>query len=230
MSDVPLIERLKKARIVQVLVVYVGAAWVVYQITGRGPHSDIATLLLAGVAITALANAVIGLLTYMADDEQLRDLTFWGLGSLGGVTWDALMICLPLIVIPAIILMRQANALNALILGEAEAGHLGYRLETLKPRLLMLTALGIGSSVAITGIIGFVGLVVPHLIRLSMGPDHRHLMPAAALLGASMLLFADMIARQIVSPAELPIGIVTAFIGGPFFLWLLIRRQRHQES
>lgn len=195
----------------------------VYRLANVEGRTDVATMLLAGVAINALMGAATGLLTYMADDAQLRTLTFWAMGSLGGVTWVQVLAVAPLILIPLFILPFFAHALNAILLGEAEAGHLGFNLERIKQGLIVLVALVVGSTVALTGVIGFVGLVVPHLLRLMLGPDHRLLLPASALLGASLLLAADLLARTLVTPAELPIGIITAALGGPFFLWLLGR-------
>lgn len=199
----------------------------VYRLSHVNGQTDVATLLLAGIAINAVAGAATGLLTYMADDAQLRTLTFWSMGSLGSANWEQVMTAAPFILFAIIVIPLQAKALNAILLGEAEAGHLGFNLERIKKMLIVLVAMAVGTAVTLTGIIGFVGLVVPHLLRLAMGPDHRFLLPASALLGGSLLLAADLLARTIVAPAELPIGIITAALGGPFFLWLLMRfRQR----
>jgi iron complex transport system permease protein len=192
----------------------------------RDGRASIATILLAGVAINALCGAGIGLLTFLADEQQLRSLVFWTMGSLGATTWKALPLALPLIVAPTILLMRATRALDAFALGEREAGHLGVDTERLKRRLLVLVALCTGAAVSVCGIIGFVGLVVPHLMRLACGPGHRLVLPGAALLGAALLTAADLAARLVVAPAELPIGVVTALVGGPFFLWLLVRQLR----
>lgn len=198
----------------------------VYRLGRRDGQTQVATMLLAGVALTALAGAVIGLMTYLADDATLRALTFWNLGSLNGASYARLW---PLLVVAlgvALWLPRRADALNALLLGESEARHLGFDIEQVKRELILCTALGVGAAVAAAGLIGFVGLVVPHLMRLLVGPDHRLLLPASALAGGALLLFADLAARLLVAPAEMPIGIVTALIGAPFFLYLLIR-SRH---
>ncbi|MFT5503336.1 MAG: iron complex transport system permease protein [Gammaproteobacteria bacterium] len=152
------------------------------------------------------------------------------MGSFGGTTWKSFFAAAPWILLATIYISFHANALNALLLGEAEAGHLGFNLQSLKLRLIVATALSVGAAVAVTGIIGFVGLVVPHLLRLVVGPDYRVLLPGSALMGAILLMAADLIARTIVVPAELPIGIITAVLGGPFFLWLLMRRQFRLES
>jgi iron complex transport system permease protein len=183
-------------------------------------------MLLAGIALNALAGAGTGLTTIVADDAQLRDITFWLLGSLGGATWASLSAVAPFVLIGVLGAPFLAKSLNAMLLGESEARHLGIHVEHVKLGVVMVTALTVGAAVALAGIIGFVGLVVPHLLRLTMGPDHRGLLPGSALLGASLLLGADLLARTIAAPAELPIGIVTAFIGAPFFLWLLLRNRQ----
>lgn len=195
----------------------------VYRLGRRDGQTQVATMLLAGVALTALSGAIIGLFTYLADDATLRALTFWNLGSLNGASyarlWPLLLVALGV----ACWLPRRADALNAMLLGESEARHLGFDTERIKRELILCTALGVGAAVAAAGMIGFVGLVVPHLMRLLVGPDHRLLLPASALAGGALLLLADLAARLVVAPAEMPIGIVTALIGAPFFLYLLIR-------
>jgi iron complex transport system permease protein len=183
----------------------------------------VATLLLAGVAINAIAMAGVGWLTYLADERQLRDLTFWTLGSLGGADWQRLAIIAPWVLLPLCLLPVSARALNALLLGEHEAAFLGFRPQRLQLMLITLVALMVSAAVAFTGVIGFVGLVAPHLMRLLLGPDHRVLLPAAALCGAALVVAADTLARTMVAPAELPLGVLTALVGGPFFLWLLLR-------
>ncbi|CAH0186816.1 Hemin transport system permease protein HmuU [Pseudomonas sp. Bi70] len=195
----------------------------VYRLGRRNGQTSVTTMLLAGIALNALAFACIGLFTYLADDATLRTLTFWNLGSLNGASYARLWPLLLVTLAVALWLPRRAQALNALLLGESEARHLGVAVERLKRELVFCTALGVGAAVAAAGMIGFIGLVVPHLVRLLVGPDHRVLLPASALAGASLLLLADLFARLILSPAELPIGIVTALIGAPFFLYLLLR-------
>lgn len=200
-----------------------GVTALVYRLGRRDGQTSVATMLLAGIALTALASSAVGLFTYLADDATLRTLTFWNLGSLNGASYQRLW---PLVLVASAValwLPRRAEALNALLLGESEARHLGFDVEKLKRELVFCTALGVGAAVAAAGLIGFIGLVVPHLVRLLVGPDHRVLLPASLLAGASLLLFADLIARLALAPAELPIGIVTAFIGAPFFLYLLLR-------
>jgi iron complex transport system permease protein len=196
-----------------------------YRISTRQGRTSVATMLLAGIALGALAGAFTGLLVFWADDQQLRDLTFWGLGSLAGATWTKNLMAAPLILPVILALPLMARGLNALALGEASARHLGVDVQRFKNIAILCVAAATGAAVAVSGGIGFVGIVVPHLLRLLIGPDHRFLLPASALLGAILLLFADAIARQIVPPAELPIGIVTAAAGAPFFLWILLRRR-----
>ncbi|WP_339516145.1 FecCD family ABC transporter permease [Pseudomonas sp. RL_15y_Pfl2_60] len=195
----------------------------VYRLGRRDGVTHVGTMLLAGIALTALAGAAIGLFTYLADDATLRTLTFWNLGSLNGASYPRLWPLLIVTIGVGLWLPRRASALNALLLGESEARHLGIDVERVKRELVLCTALGVGAAVAAAGMIGFIGLVVPHLVRLLAGPDHRLLLPASALAGASLLLFADLLARLVLAPAELPIGIVTALIGAPFFLYLLLR-------
>jgi iron complex transport system permease protein len=202
------------------------ATLLVYRFASRHGETSVATMLLAGIGVAAIANAGIGILIFVSDDDQLRTLNFWLLGSLAGGNWTLVLPVLGFLALPIVLLPRYAAGLNAFALGEAEAGHLGYDVEQLKRRLIVLSALAAGASVAVAGIIGFVGLVVPHLVRLALGADHRLVMPAAALLGGSLLVAADILARTLVIPAELPIGIVTSLAGGPVFLWLLLRRRR----
>jgi iron complex transport system permease protein len=200
-----------------------GVTAVVYRLGRRDGQTSVAIMLLAGVAMTALAGSIIGLFTYLADDATLRTLTFWNLGTLNGASYARLW---PLLIVCALViawLPRRAKALNALLLGESEARHLGIEVERLKRELILCIALGVGAAVAAAGLIGFIGLIVPHLIRLLVGPDHRVVLPASALAGATLLLCADIFARLVLAPAELPIGIVTAFLGAPFFLFLLVR-------
>lgn len=197
----------------------------VYRLASRSGHRSIATMLLTGIAINAITGAATGLLTFIATDAQLRSITFWSLGSLGGGTWEAVGAAAPFIIAALLLLPRHAGALNALALGEQEAGHIGIDVERVKRILVILCSLAVGASVAVAGVIGFIPLVAPHLLRLLIGPDNRFLLTGSALLGAILLLGADLIARTIVAPAELPIGIVTASLGAPFFLWLLMRQR-----
>jgi iron complex transport system permease protein len=198
-----------------------------YRIATHIGQTSVATMLLAGIALSALANAVTGVLIFIADDKQLRDLTFWGLGSLAGANWTKILSAGPIILISLAVVPFLARGLNALTLGEAAAFHMGVPVQRLKNIAIVSVAASTGAAVAVSGGIGFVGIVVPHVLRLIIGPDHRYLLPASALLGGTLLIFADMIARTIVPPAELPIGIITAFVGAPFFLWILLRGRSH---
>ena len=185
-----------------------------------------ATLLLAGIAINALTGALTGVLVYLANDAQLRDFTFWSMGSLASGSWTAVgLAALPIAMALGVILTR-ARALDAMLLGEREALHLGVRVQRLKHIVMIAAALAVSSAVAVCGVIAFVGIVVPHVVRLLAGPDHRIVLPGSMLAGATLLLVADSFARVIIAPAELPIGLVTAAIGSPFFLWLLVRKRK----
>lgn len=196
-----------------------------YRVATRRGQTSVATMLLAGIALGALAGALTGALIYMADDRQLRDLTFWGLGSLAGATWTKIATAGPIIAIVLVVVPFLARGLNGLALGEAAANHLGISVQRLKNIAIVAVAAATGASVAVSGTIGFIGIVVPHILRLLIGPDHRFLLPASAMLGAILLLLADAVSRTLVAPAELPIGIITATFGAPFFLWILLRRR-----
>jgi iron complex transport system permease protein len=199
--------------------------YVLAQNAGAGPGTSMAMMLLAGVAVNALAGAGLGFLSFMATDEQLRSLQFWLLGSLGGARWSAVMLVAAIVVVSAVAALALAKPLNALALGEAQASMLGVEVERLKRICIVITALAVGCVTATTGIIGFIGLVAPHAMRLLVGSDHRLVLPGSALLGACLVLFADAVARTVAKPAELPLGVLTAFVGVPFFL-LLLRAQR----
>jgi iron complex transport system permease protein len=201
----------------------------IYRLATSGGRTQVATMLLAGIAINAIAGAGIGLMTFIANDDQLRDITFWSLGSLGRASWPNIGAMLPLVLIALLPLLMLSRPLNALLLGEAEAGHLGVDVQRIKTLVVLAVALAVGAGVAVAGIIGFVGLVVPHLLRLMAGPDHRIVLPGAALLGAALLVGTDLLARTIAVPAEVPIGIMTALVGGPFFLWLLLRDRKQRQ-
>jgi len=205
------------------------ATLLVLRISSVRGRVDVATMLLAGVAIGVLVGALIGLATYLSDDQQLRSLTLWTMGSLAGASWAQVGVMSALILPGLFYLRRLARSLDVMALGAREAAHLGVPVERVRARVVLWVALMIGASVGFTGMIGFVGLVVPHLWRLAAGPGHRRLIPGAMWLGASLLMAADLAARQLAAPAELPIGVLTALMGGPFFLALLIQ-QRHQHS
>lgn len=207
-----------------------GTTWVVYSVSCVSGRTVVATMLLVGIAINALAQSGVSILSFIASDAQLRSIVFWSMGSLGGASWTKVWpVLLSTALTVTIMLGWLSRPLNVLLLGEAEAGYLGIHTDGIKRCIVALVALTVGAGVAATGPIGFVGLVVPHLLRLWIGPDHRYLLPGVLLLGAILLLVADLIARTVLAPAELPIGIVTAAMGAPFFLFLLLR-QRGQWS
>lgn len=187
---------------------------------------SIAGLLLSGIALNALAAAVIGLCTYLATDEQLRTLSFWTLGSLAGANWALAGVLLITLVLALWALRQLTHAMNALALGEAAAAHVGVNVRALRMRVIMLVAVLCGFAVAWCGMIGFIGLVAPHIVRLLVGPDQRRLAPLAMLVGAILLLLADTAARTVAIPAEIPVGIFTALLGAPFFLVLLARMRK----
>ncbi len=187
--------------------------------------TSVTIMLLAGVAISALSGAAIGFLNFSADDQMLRDLTLWSMGSLAGANWAGIGLASVTLTVLLFWFNKKAMPLNALLLGESEARHLGVPVQKLKRQLILLSAVGVGVTVSICGAIGFIGLVIPHLGRMLSGPDHRTLLPISALLGALLLTCADMIARVLSAPAELPVGIVTALIGAPFFIYLLFQQR-----
>lgn len=212
---------------------FIGAAataFLVYRISSFNRKVSISTMLLAGIALNALCGAGTGALTFLADDAQLRSITFWSLGSLGSASWETVGVVAPFVLVSIVGLVYVGQHLNALLLGEAEAGHLGTSVDTVKRVVLLLSTLAIGASVAVTGVIGFAGLVTPHLLRLIIGPDNRFLLPGSALLGGILLIVTDLIARTIAAPAELPIGIIMAAIGAPFFLWLLLKNRGRETG
>jgi iron complex transport system permease protein len=198
---------------------------ILYSIASRGGRTSIAIFLLAGLAIAAIANAGIGLLVFVADDRQLRDITFWMLGSLSGATWPKAATLAPVLAVALTACLSVARGLDVLVLGEAEAFHSGIDVERLKRIAIVLVSAMTGVAVSVCGVVGFVGIVVPHLLRLAIGPAHRLLLPASALLGAVLMTGADTLARTIVAPAEMPIGILTAAVGAPIFLAILLRQR-----
>ncbi|WP_454616991.1 FecCD family ABC transporter permease [Bradyrhizobium cenepequi] len=198
---------------------------ILYSIANRSGRTSIAIFLLAGIAIAAIANAGIGLLVFIADDRQLRDITFWMLGSMSGATWGKIATLAPVLAVALIACLSIARGLDVLVLGEAEAFHSGADVERLKRISIILVSAMTGVAVSVCGVVGFVGIVVPHLLRLVIGPAHRLLLPASVLLGAVLLVGADTMARTIVSPAEMPIGVLTAAVGAPFFLAILLRQR-----
>ena len=194
---------------------------VVLRLSSVGSKTVVANMLLAGIALNSIAGAATGVLVYLADEDQLRDLTFWTLGSLGGADWGDVQLGILVIGLPTLAALFLARSLNVMLLGESAAYTLGVDIQRMKTAIVALVCVIVGCCVSMTGMIGFVGLVVPHLCRLLFGPDNRKVVPASLLLGAILLLGSDLVSRLVILPAELPIGIVTSMIGGPFFLALL---------
>tara|TARA_B100000780_G_scaffold55351_1_gene34804 strand:- start:1705 stop:2724 length:1020 start_codon:yes stop_codon:yes gene_type:complete len=202
------------------------ATLLVYRLATSGMGTSVTTMLLAGIAIGALAGALNSLLSYFSDNDMLRQISLWQMGNLSGASWLKVSIMGVVAVLLMSLFPRDSKALNALLLGESEARHLGINVQWVKRRLITLTALGVGVSVAVAGLVGFVGLIMPHIIRLMIGPDHRWLIPASGLAGAVLLVIADSLARVVVIPAELPTGILTAILGAPFFVILLLQQRK----
>lgn len=199
------------------------AAWLLYVFATRGGVTSVSMILLAGVALSAFAGALTGILIFRANDTALRDLTFWTMGSFAGATWSRIGLLCPFLLVAAWITAGLAAPLNALLLGESDARLMGYPVERIKRLAMLAVACAVGPTVSFAGAIGFVGVVVPHLVRLVTGPDHRLVLPGSALLGAALLMAADTLARVIAMPADVPVGIVTAVLGTPVFVWLLTR-------
>ena len=198
------------------------ATWIVLFVGQRG--GGVSTMLLAGIALNAVALSGVGLLSYLSSDLQLRSISFWALGSLNGASWQAVSIAM---VIPAaiVLMIREAHPLNLMTLGDEEAQYLGVSHQQLRTRIVFLSAVAVGVGVALTGVIAFLGLIVPHLVRMMLGARHQILIPGSALLGALLLVVADLLSRLLLAPAELPVGILTALVGGPFFIYLILRQQ-----
>lgn len=202
------------------------ATMMVYRLSTEHGKTYISTMLLAGVAITALAGGLTGLLIFYANESQLRDITFWNLGSISGANWQLVGLLMLVITIGVYTILKNAKELEIMQLGDQEAAYLGVRVEQTKRRIILVVVFIVGTCVAFTGMIGFVGLVVPHLVRIyCKNTSFSSTMLYTAFVGAILLVLADTIARTIVNPAELPIGILTALIGAPFFLWLLVQNK-----
>ncbi len=208
---------------------FVGAMLVmmsVYSISLKRGRTNIALLLLAGVAISALAGAITGLLTFISTEEELRDLTFWGLGSLGGANWTKVAILFVITFLGIIFLARNGKVLNAMMLGDQNAQHLGVNVKVHHKSIIWFASLIVGTSVAFAGSIGFVGLIVPYILRLLVKSDFRIILPLSAIYGAILLLGSDILCRTIAEPREVPIGIITAFMGAPIFIIILIKMKK----
>ncbi|WP_227667391.1 iron chelate uptake ABC transporter family permease subunit [Klebsiella quasipneumoniae] len=201
------------------------AVMVVIFILSRAEEGSLSRLLLVGIAINALCGALVGVLAWLSNDAQLRQLSLWGMGSLGQAEWPTLLVATTLIIPAALAVWWMASHLNLLQLGDEEAHYLGVNVRALQRWLLLCSAVLVAAAVAISGVIGFIGLVVPHLMRLWLGPDHRGLVPGSLLAGAILLLLADTLARTVAAPAEMPVGLLTSLLGAPWFLWLVFRRE-----
>ncbi|MFE5398134.1 FecCD family ABC transporter permease [Streptomyces sp. NPDC056568] len=201
---------------------------VVYAMSRSGGRTEVVTLILTGIAVNAFAGALIGLFLFFADTAAVNQITFWQLGSLAQATWPKVLAVLPCAVLGLGLAPLYARRLDLLALGERPARHLGVDVERLRIVLVLVIALLTAAAVSVAGVVGFVGLVVPHLLRMVAGPGHRFLIPGSALLGALVLLAADLAARTVAVPAELPLGVLTALLGSPFFFWLLRRTRRRQ--
>ena len=200
-----------------------GVTFFLYTFSNYYGHFSVVTVLLVGIAINALASVGIGAFQYLSDDAQLRSLVFWMMGSFGRADWITVMPAASIMLVSILVLVRQSTQLDRLQLGEAEAFHLGINVKKLKRLVILVSAGAVGAGVALSGIIGFVGLVVPHLVRLLFGVSHRILIPGSALLGACLMISADLVSRIVIIPSELPVGLVTSALGAPFFLWLIAR-------
>ncbi|MEW5932617.1 MAG: iron ABC transporter permease [Bacillota bacterium] len=203
-----------------------GTVLLVYHLARERASVSVLALVLAGVAVSAFVSALVSLLTYLTADERLHQIVFWLMGGFGTANWRVVRIALPYFAAGMLVAMACARDLNSLLLGEETAHHLGVEVELAKKVVLATASLLTGVAVASGGVIGFVGLVVPHLVRMAGGPDHRFVIPAATLGGACTLMLADAVARTVLAPAELPVGLVTAMTGAPFFVYVLRQRRR----
>ncbi len=201
----------------------------IYALTNGFKNSEITYVLLIGIALNALATVGIGLLTFISTDSQLRGLTYWMMGSFGAASWGLLMPAIIIIGASICTLISIARKLDIMQLGEVEAYRLGIRIKKVKMTVILLSALMVGMSVSLSGIIGFVGLVVPHLVRLIAGTNHTYLFAGSALLGVTITVGADLLSRTVISPAELPVGLATSALGAPFFLLLVIRLRKNEH-
>ncbi|EMB4313820.1 TPA: iron ABC transporter permease [Klebsiella aerogenes] len=202
------------------------AVMAVIFILSRAGDGSLSRLLLVGIAINALSGALVGVLAWLSNDAQLRQLSLWGMGSLGQAEWPTLLVAASLIIPASITVWRMATRLNLLQLGDEEAHYLGVNVRAIQRLLLLCSAVLVAAAVAISGVIGFIGLVVPHLMRMWLGADHRGLIPGSLLAGAILLLIADTLARTVAAPAEMPVGLLTSLLGAPWFLWLIFRREK----
>ncbi len=204
------------------------AVYAVYASARSDGRTEVVTLVLTGVALNALLGAFIGLLTYLSDDAELRSITFWTLGSMAQATWEKVAVVAPLAVVGIAAAVAGGRRLDLLALGDRPARHLGLPVERFRLLMLTITAVLTAAAVAVSGIVLFVGLVIPHLIRMVAGPSHRLLLVASSLAGASVVVVADVASRTLAAPAELPLGVLTSLVGSPFFFWQLRRTRASQ--
>ena len=202
------------------------AVMAVIFVLSKAGDGSLSRLLLVGIAINALCGALVGMLSWISNDTQRRQMSLWGMGSLGQAEWPTLLVAATLIIPASLVVWWTAARLNLLQLGDEEAHYLGVNVRVLQRLLLLCSAVLVAAAVAISGVIGFIGLVVPHLMRMWLGPDHRGLIPGSLLAGAILLLIADTLARTIAAPAEMPVGLLTSLLGAPWFLWLIFRQER----
>ncbi|MBV8043710.1 iron ABC transporter permease [Pluralibacter sp.] len=209
-----------------ILAAFIGslAVTLIIFVLSRQHDSSLSRLLLVGIAINALCGAALGVLSWLSNDAQLRQLSLWGMGSLSQAQWPTLLVCASLMLPAVTLIWRLARPLNLLQLGDEEAHYLGVNVRQIQRRLLLCSALLVAAAVAVSGVIGFIGLVVPHLLRMWLGADHRATIPGSVLVGAILLLVADTVARTLVAPAEMPVGLLTSLLGAPWFLWLIFRK------
>ena len=199
---------------------------IVYKMSKVAGKTNIMAMLLSGIAVNAFAGAIIGLFVSLSSDAELRSFTFWTLGGLDMADWDVLIITCIFIFIPFIAIYKSQYQMDIFMLGDSESEHLGLNVERLKKKIILIASITVGVSVAFCGMIGFIGLVTPHLVRLFIGPNHKYLIPGSGILGALILTLSDLICKTIISPAQLPIGVVTSTIGAPFFIWLILSQKR----
>ncbi|MFQ1018416.1 FecCD family ABC transporter permease [Gilliamella sp. CG13] len=211
----------------KMLAAFLGSLFICFLIYLYSLHAEcnLAKMVLLGVAINAIIGAVMGCLSYISDEAQLRQISLWSMGHLGKGSWELVLVATSLIIPALLAILVLSHQLNILQLGDEDAHYLGINVIRIKQYLLVLSAILIGTSVAVSGIIAFVGLVVPHMIRLRIGANHSVLLPASALAGGCLLLSADTLARTVVAPTEIPVGLLTSLIGGPYFLWLILRHK-----
>jgi iron complex transport system permease protein len=200
--------------------------FLVYAVSrSRSGYVPVETLLLAGIAIGSLFSALVSGMLYFAG-EQLSGIVFWMMGGLNNAKWDQVLISIAPMVLGSAVIMALSRDLNAMMVGEEQAGNLGINVNQVRLVLLLAASLVTAMAVSVSGVIGFVGLIIPHVVRILVGPDHRILLPASVVSGALFLIWTDTLARTVIAPAELPVGIITSLLGAPFFIYLLMSRKK----